>query len=175
MTWRWVNDDRFSILGWPIPLNMHLLPKNECFNCRVWLSEDVIFADHVSYQISQINQSLTTAMPGMCRVIALVDKWQRIPKQICQIMIYYLKGHFTFCCKGTSSTFSLMAYSQEGQASGSIESMFPLITCDIFVLISFSPRPQINFVADLPFQTRDLEPQLLLTVMKYMFKKKVAH
>ncbi len=41
-----VNDDRFFILGWTVPLNMHLLPENECITpSSVWLSEDTIFAD----------------------------------------------------------------------------------------------------------------------------------
>lgn len=68
-----------------------------------------------------------------------------------------------------------MSYSPEGHTFGHIKSMFSLIICDMFVLISFSSQPQINFAADLPFQTRELEPHLLLTVMKYMFKKEDAH
>lgn len=92
-------------------------------------------------------------------------------------MIYYLtlSHYFIDICivlqGNISLTFSLMSYSSEGH----IKSMFSLIICDMFVLISFSSQPQINFVTDLPFQTRELEPHLLLTVMKYMFKKEDAH
>lgn len=49
--------------------------------------------------------------------------------------------------------------------------MFFPIEGDIFVLISFASYSQINRGDDLLFPAGEPEPELLLTVMKYMFKK----
>lgn len=49
--------------------------------------------------------------------------------------------------------------------------MFFPIQGDIFILISFASYSQINRGDDLLFPAGEPEPELLLTVMKYMFKK----
>jgi len=71
---------------------------------------------------------------------------------MCQIMIYDLTFSpyvidYIVLQGNMSLTFSLMSYSSEGHTFGHIKSMFSLIICDMFVLISFSSQPQINFVA----------------------------
>lgn len=142
---------------------------------RVWLSEDVIFADHVSYQISQINQSSTAAMPGMCRVIALVDEWQRIPKQICQIMIYYLKWTFYVLLQGniisiqSNGLFSRRTSFWKHQINVSADYMWYICTNLIF------PTTPDQFCGRSAVSDQRTRARLLLTVMKYMFKKKHAH